>query len=144
MQDIRRFSKLPADERWLLLRAAVLVAAARIALSILPFRWLRGLTGVKLAISPRLAGMPVQRLSWAVQAAARRIPRATCLTQALAMQRLLAQAGRRAELRIGVAKDATRGFEAHAWVEWQGNVVLGNNMELHRYAPMLTLRSDGI
>ena len=144
MQDIRRFSTLPADERWLLLRAAVLVAAVRIALSTLPFRWLRRLAGVGLAISPRLAGMPVPRLSRAVQAAARRIPGATCLTQALAMQRLLAQAGRRADLRIGVAKDAERGFEAHAWVEWQGNVVLGNDMELDRYTPMLALNPDGI
>ena len=108
----------------------------------LPFRWVRRVVDVEPEISSELAGMRVSRLAWAVQAAARRIPRASCLTQALVLQHLMARAGKRAELHIGVAKESGRGFEAHAWVEYGGSVVLGDNGELERYAPMLALRAE--
>lgn len=141
MQDIRRFSNAPGDVQRLLLQAAMLVLAARVTLSTLPFRWVRLLASGKPSISTRLAVVPTHQLSWAVRAAARHIPRATCLTQALAMQRLLAFAGRSADLQIGVAKDARSGFEAHAWVECEGDIVVGNNAKLRLYAPMLTIRT---
>jgi len=58
----------------------------------------------------------------------------------------MARAGHGAEVRIGVALvakgDAARGFEAHAWVEHCGTIILGDNGELERYAPMLALRAS--
>lgn len=139
-KSIRQFAALPALERKLLLYAILLVAVMRVILWMLPFSLVRKLNLSRQKIVPSLAALPVHRLAWAVQVAGRRIPRATCLTQALAMQRLLASAGHPAELRIGVVKDALRGFESHAWVEWQGNVVLGDQTGLQRFAPMLVLR----
>ena len=133
------FALLPASDRWLLVRAFVLVAAVRVALWILPFQWVTQLTESCRPVSPKLAAIPVNRLSWAVQAAARRIPGASCLTQALALARLLARAGHCAALRIGVAKDAARGFEAHAWVECGGTIAIGDIDGLDRYAPILAL-----
>jgi hypothetical protein len=78
----------------------------------------------------------VKRLAWAVQAAARRIPGASCLTQALALQYVLGRAGETTKLHIGVAKDSARGFEAHAWLEHRGAILVGDNGELERYAPI--------
>ncbi len=46
--------------------------------------------------------------------------RSTCLVQALALKYLAPET----HLRIGVANH--KGFEAHAWVEFQGEVILGN------------------
>jgi hypothetical protein len=142
VRPIRQFVQLPRRERWLLLHAAMWVAAMRLALWTLPFRSVRRLATGRTSTSPQLAAFPVQHLSWAVQAAGRRIPGASCLTQALALQRLLARAGKRAELRIGVAKDIARGFESHAWVDFEGNVVVGNNGELDRYATILALPTE--
>jgi hypothetical protein len=51
-------------------------------------------------------------------------------------------AGHDAEVHIGVAKDAVRGFEAHAWVEHRGAILLGDDGDLGRYAPMLALTSE--
>ena len=139
MKRTRQFVELPVPERKLLLHSVLLVAAVRIALWTLPFRWVRLVVGGRRGVSPELAVIRVRRLSWAVQAAARRIPGASCLTQALALQYLMSRAGQEAGVHIGVAKDAARGFEAHAWVEHRGAVVLGDDGDLGRYAPMLEL-----
>jgi len=142
MRWLRLYAELPSRKRWLLPRAVTLVAAVRIALWTLPFRWVRLVVGRKRAVSPELATIRVEHLAWAVQAAARRIPGASCLTQALSLQYLMTLAGHDAEVHIGVAKDAARGFEAHAWVEHGGAILLGDDGDLGRYAPMLALSSE--
>ena len=143
VKRIQQFVELSVRDRKLLLRGVALVAVARIALWTVPFRWVRLAAGERRPILPGLAEIRVSRLAWAIEAAARRIPAASCLTQALAFQYLMARAGRQAEVHIGVALaangDAPRGFEAHAWVEHGGDIILGNNGELERYVPMLTL-----
>jgi hypothetical protein len=73
-------------------------------------------------------------LAWAVRAAARRVPSASCLTQALALQTLLGEVGIGADLRIGVARDPDGAFRAHAWLEHDGRVVIGHLPDLERYA----------
>jgi hypothetical protein len=71
-------------------------------------------------------GHPIERVVWSVEAASRRIPRATCLTQALAAATLLANNGHAAVLRVGVAKNDDGSLRAHAWVESDGRTVLGD------------------
>lgn len=66
-------------------------------------------------------------------AAARGVYRASCLPQSLVLWWLLKRQGMEAALRIGVRKVADR-FEAHAWVE-HGGVVLLDDADVHeRYA----------
>jgi hypothetical protein len=142
MKRVRQFVELTRQERGLLLRALVLVAGVRVALWTMPFRWVRFVLRGRRAVSPNLEVIRVKRLAWAVQAASRRIPGASCLTQALALQYLLARAGKSAEVHIGVAKDGARGFEAHAWLEHRGAILLGDNGELERYAPILAVSGE--
>ena len=66
----------------------------------------------------------VNRLSWSVEAAAKRMKRTTCLYKALALQRRLARNGYDSEIRIGVNKSAGL-FTAHAWLVYQGRVLVG-------------------
>lgn len=73
-------------------------------------------------------------LAWGVRTAARRVPMASCLTQALALEALMLEAGLAPEVRIGVARDADGGFEAHAWVEHEGCVLIGGLPDLERFA----------
>ena len=142
MKLFRQFAGLTPRERSLLLRTVILVATVRLALWIMPFRAVRKLSTKRPATSAKLGAIPLKRLSWAVQAAARRIPAASCLTQALALQYLLARAGHTAELHIGVAKDVARGFQSHAWLEYRGQILLGDNGELEHYSPILALKED--
>ena len=143
MHLLRQFRDLPAVERRLLLRTFALVASIRLLLWVVPFRFARRLISARTSVSPALAQIPVRRLSWSVQASAKRIPAASCLTQALALHWLLARAGQAANLRVGVAKDGSRGLASHAWLEHEGEILIGDNGELDRYSPILAWSSEG-
>lgn len=85
--------------------------------------------------------MPVAGLEWAVRAASRRIPMATCLTQALALQFLLARAGHPSEIHIGVRKGDEKGFESHAWVECEGHTLLSAPADVASYSRVLAIEA---
>ena len=80
--------------------------------------------------------MQVEKIAWAVRAASKGVPHATCLTQALAAQVLFSRYRHAADLKIGVAKGDAGGLEAHAWLEHGGRVVIGNVRDLGRYVPL--------
>jgi len=102
-------------------------------------RFLDGLT--QAPVKPRETEQSsAEKVIWAVEAAGRRMPRArTCLTQALAAQVLLARRGRPALLHIGVSRKEQEEFEAHAWLESGGEVMIGG-YELERYTSLVTLK----
>src|SRR5437762_9506584 len=128
MKRLRKFLLLTAAERNLLIRTVLLLGAIRVGLSLLTFRTLRSLLA---RVTPARGGFRALRhsspdqVARAVTAASRYVPRATCLTQALAAQVLLTRQGYPVCLRIGVAKGEGGQLEAHAWVENQGKVVIG-------------------
>jgi hypothetical protein len=63
------------------------------------------------------------------------VPGASCLTQALAAQYLLARSGHRSQLRVGVAQDPSGRLLAHAWLVSDGRVVIGgSSRKLARYS----------
>jgi hypothetical protein len=109
----------------LVVRAAVLTIAVRVALSTLPFRFVRRL--LMNRATPVRGTYTVDEIVWAVRGISKYVPGATCLTQAFVSQRLLAKSGFPCQIRIGVAKDPDRGFESHAWVECDGRVVIGES-----------------
>lgn len=107
-------------ETWLV------VAAIRAALWFLPFgsveRLARRLGRTSARAGPGPPPTP-EAIEGAVGRAARLVPRANCLTRALAMRVLLARAGRPAELRIGVRQGLDGTLRAHAWLESMGRVI---------------------
>jgi hypothetical protein len=130
---LRKRLALPPGDWWLLARAFALTLFVRGSLRLIPFRILRRL--VRARRRPAHPGTPtVARIAWAVEASARRVPDATCLTQALVAETLLHRAGHEAILHLGVARpgeDESR-IEAHAWVMSEGQVVVGGG-ELDRF-----------
>jgi len=141
MKRIRQIAALPPAERWMLLRALVQVATVRIALAAMPFGLAYRLVRARES-SRRRYTVPVRRLAWAVQAAGRRVPGASCLVQALALHRLMTQAGHAGTLHVGVARNDGRGVDAHAWVEHRDSIVLGDCGDVGRYATILALAGD--
>jgi len=69
-------------------------------------------------------GSSPQAIAGAVRSAARLVPGASCLTQALAARVLLEQGGHSSRLHIGVSREHGD-FEAHAWVEHDGSIIIG-------------------
>jgi hypothetical protein len=138
---------LPSERR-LAFRALGTVAVIRLALWVLPFRRIRQTLEAR---SPRENGPDTlqptaAQIAWAVKLASRYVPRATCLTQALAAEILLQRAGIESAVHIGVSLDdgtgeSRKSFGAHAWVEQQGSVLLGGAEVSARYTRILTLKN---
>ena len=123
----------------MLIQAYILLWAIRIGLWVLPFRRLRALVAWATRTRRHIRRLPsatVQTIAWAVQAGSRYVTSASCLTQALAGQILLARYGYACELRIGVAQESDRGFEAHAWLLYDDEVVIGGGGDLTRFTPL--------
>jgi hypothetical protein len=143
MRRVRKFLNLSVREKFLLMEAVLLVFAIRVGLTFLPFSTLEKLLakGTRKDIDlKRKARFSIDQVAWSVSAASHRMPKATCLVQALAIQFLLPREGYPANLRIGVKKDANGQLEAHAWVESEGRVI-DNGSENRRYKPLLFQQS---
>ena len=80
----------------------------------------------------------LKRMARVVSVAGRRsLWPTSCLRQALCLWFLLARRGIVVEVRIGVDKPADGQFVAHAWVERQGQVLIGGDQVQERYAVLL-------
>jgi len=143
---VDRFRRLSPAHRRLIGRALVLVPLARLGLWIVPYGRVRRMMSVSrrdpestaAGARPRATARHTPgEIAWAVRAVSRRVPAASCLTQALAAQRLLAQDGYPSRLQIGVARSPTGTFEAHAWLECEGRIVIGEIDDLTRFTPMV-------
>ena len=121
----------------------------------------RGLVREADAAPDRASIAEVWNCSHAVQRSARLVPAASCLTQAMALQMMLARRGHRCDVRIGVERRAASAeaaensshvasanplahgsdiadgqFRAHAWVEWRGRVLIGG--DVRHWKPLTT------
>jgi hypothetical protein len=124
-------------ELLLLMRVAILVLVVRAGLWLVPFQSIRRAVALLAKPSPAQTNeFSVERLSRAVSTAACYVPKATCLTQALALHILLRRRAINSKIRIGVAKDNGGIWEAHAWVESGDRVVIGH-LNLNHYTPMM-------
>lgn len=80
----------------------------------------------------------VRRLAWAIRAASRWIPGATCLTRAVALHQLLSRFGYDAIVQIGI-QHGTGTFTAHAWTEHEGRPLLDAPADLVHYKRLFSL-----
>jgi hypothetical protein len=140
---ISRFLCLSTGDRTLLLQATLLLATIRLGLYALSFARVRHLLAALARSGSRTEdehGSEVRdRMVWAVQTASRQFPAiGTCLTQALTVHVLLARRGTQSDLRIGVRRSSAGEFIAHAWLEKDGNIVIGE-ADHASYSPMPVL-----
>lgn len=138
MRQLKRFIQLTGTERRILIRVLFVVGLSRAALCVL------SADTARRAVAKAAAGAvgSVEQTVWAVGVVSRYVPRATCLTQALAAQALLTQAGFPSQVEIGVAKDDLQHLRAHAWVVYQGQVVLGGQ-RLNQYNSIIVWNPEG-
>jgi len=122
-----KWRRLSYRRKLVWLKAAFVLSYIGIGLRILPFALFR-------RVFHYIAGNPgtgtptaetVEEVVWAVRSAAYRLPMTLlCLPQSLAVKYLLRKAAGVA-VYIGVDKDPGKGYLFHAWVEWQGQTVIG-------------------
>lgn len=135
MNKIFRLFRRPPGEIALLARAGLELAIVRLGLLLFPFRWFYQRPARQPAAFQR-PPFPAPRIAAAVETAGRCVPGATCLVQALAGRHLLARYGYPSTLRLGVARGREKDtLLAHAWLEWQGRVLLGGDVRNYSAFP---------
>ena len=102
----------------------------------------RGATSAGVAaISKKNPDPIIDRVAFAIPRMGARVPwLATCLVQALAAQHWLRRRGIRSLIIIGARKSLDDVFDAHAWLEAEGRVVVGG--EAADYAHFASPRTD--
>ena len=145
MRRLRKFIKLSARRKLLLVEATVLLAGVRGGLSLFAFGTLRRVLsnlarfGNSKQVPPK---SEVDDVVWALGAAGRAFPAiGTCLSQALAGHAWLGSKGYSTDLRIGANHDSRGKFSAHAWLQRGDTVVMGYiGREHDRYTPFTAMR----
>jgi hypothetical protein len=127
--QLRRFSALPGAAKADFLRALLLLPLIRISLRLRGFHktqtFLQRYAGTprRAAVSDTRTDADTKQTCRMVLAAARRLPeQSNCLERSLTLWWLLARRGITSRLRIGARKTGEE-FEAHAWVERNGEAV---------------------
>ena len=143
MQRLYKFLALPWRGKWLYLNTAFWLVSVKAGLYLLPFERLRGWQ----ARSDEPAGKPAEMEEMrAIIEAIERIGqvlaplRINCLPQALVGHRLLGRKGFDVQLKIGVLKNRSDQLAAHAWLEYQGQVILGDLRNLGQFTSFPTLQ----
>jgi hypothetical protein len=137
MPAVKKFLSLDSSERLLLLQTFVFVWIASTTLRLLPFAIVQKLFASRVALPGRMhRRRPIERLLWAIAVAGRHVPGTACLSLALAGRMMLNRYGYPAHIHIGVAKDHTGSFGAHAWLESEGTIVIGGEESASLFAPL--------
>lgn len=127
-RGLARVFSLSGSEAVFLCRCLLVVAAVRLGLTVLSYNRFRAM--VTRLNARQCASMgELRRVAWGVAAAARFVPRATCLTQALSGQYLLARQGNASNIRIGIERDTGAQLKAHAWLISDNHIVLGGSLD---------------
>lgn len=125
----RWFKRRPKSEIFLFVQAFVALTSTRLALHWVPLPVLRRRVWRTLVTVHRLPEgqrLPMARVLRCANVAARFMPvSTTCLATAIVLQALLHRHGYPVQLRIGVRLPAAGQFAAHAWLEHEGNIIVG-------------------
>ncbi|MEL7198555.1 MAG: lasso peptide biosynthesis B2 protein [Pseudomonadota bacterium] len=137
---LRRYWTLGRRHFFLLCRAFCIVAYFRITLCFVKYKRLSksiSVTAVETVPQTPTPGA----IAWAIKNTARIVPFASCLTQALALQHMLGKRGEKAVIRVGVRTTDAGRIMAHAWVIFQGVILIGGpQSNIDRYVVMTDLK----
>lgn len=132
----RKLQALSWWDRWILLRAAVALPIVGVMLRSLGVRrtqgvlaWLSPLGDLVVSNDPTPDVAAAEHIARLVHIAARHgLYSANCLPRSLVLWYFLRRRGQYSEIRYG-ARSGENGFEAHAWVEYEGEVI-GDNRDI--------------
>jgi hypothetical protein len=141
MDTLKRYLQLPFTKQRLLIESMLILVMVRVGLWLLPFATLNRLLQKfeQRAQGRKSANDNYQdEISWAVSRMSRILSNENvCLFVALVGQLHLNLHGFPARTRFGVQKTINDELKAHAWVECNGNVVIGGSkQEIENYTAL--------
>jgi len=142
MQTLTKFIEKPATDQLLYLETTFWLGVSRLAILILPFRWIAPFLGQHMASSDendkdgdRKTEVSVSR---AILTMSRHLPwESKCLVQAISGKMMLRRRQIPSTLYLGVAKKEDGDLNAHAWLRAGDIIILGGG-GLERFAVVST------
>lgn len=137
MQLLLRFLKAPTNRKLLAVHVFLTVVRVRAGLTIVGYKPRRQFQPRSTVDAGGVSALQIARY---VSRISRFVPGASCLTQAVAAQRLLSVHGHSSHIRIGVKAEG-KSFTAHAWLLFRERVILGGDEDsLAAYAVLTDLQ----
>lgn len=129
VRRLRKFFSYSVAEQILVAKAFWIVLGIRLALKFLSFPQFRKLYASFLQPNSdiEVPSARIDRYVWAIERVSGSLA-AVCLPQALALKFFL-RSDKKSEIVIGI--DNKSGFSAHAWVEKNGKILIGDTPQLH-------------
>jgi hypothetical protein len=124
----KKWTSLSHSAKLSFAKACFVLILVKIGLTVLPFSVFRKLFHrfSSSSESKEFSGAQIAESVWAVDTAANILPmELLCLPRALAAKYLLKKVPS-ITLEIGIEVNPRKGFEAHAWVEKNGQVIIGD------------------
>jgi hypothetical protein len=146
-QHLLKFRQLDSGRRATLIEAAWTIFAARLAIRLLPFRWIAPRLGAyreapSEALTTDAALRSARQVGWAIQTLARFSPwKAKCLAQAVAGKWMLQRRRIPSTLYLGVDRGREQWLEAHAWLCYGPEIVIGESHH-ERFKTIAALTED--
>ena len=146
MKPLLRILTISKSDLAIILRAFFILNFVRLGLFLLPFSVLQKLlyraSHLSRSAKSRDCHIAIKKIVWAVNVSSRYTPGLVkCLARALTTQTLMKFCGYSPQLQIGVIK-ADDGIQAHAWIEHEGQVVIGNLSNLNTFVPMQLVKGN--
>jgi Transglutaminase-like superfamily len=129
MKQLSKFIELDYQKKQLLISTFALLVLVRLGLFVLSFKTLQKLLSRINNTKPQCQEkhqISIDEITWAVEVSSLYTPGVKCLARALTCQVFMSRHGYASNLCIGVAKSEAGDLKAHAWLESQGQVVIGN------------------
>jgi hypothetical protein len=136
MSNPLKFIKLPRNEKKVFFQAIYYLIVFRIKLTRIPPKTLfaevaKATRNTSKVQQPRCE--TPERIARMVHQASRFVPNTTCLSKALAGFVIFTKNYYKSDLHIGVFVDDKRTLEAHAWLSYDGRVIIGDLPDLSKY-----------
>jgi hypothetical protein len=137
MQMLGKFLRLSSSDRRLFVEAAIWLGIARLAVLVVPFRWITPFFGTHMVESTENTTPDhkdiMGRVSWAVQTASRHLPwECKCLAQAIAGKGMFKTRRVPSTLYLGLLKDGGEKLKAHAWLR-TGDLIVTGARDMDRF-----------
>jgi len=126
---IKQFNQLSGHEKRILFLAWQRSWQVRISLWLYSYKQTRSRIEDQFSSNEKKPENSVSagRIAYLVAAASKWVFSSTCLTRALVGEWMLKEAGFNPSFHIGVKKGEEKSFEAHAWLEMDGEKLIGGS-----------------
>lgn len=132
-----KFLSLTNQERLFFVNTFLLLGGVRLGLWLLSYQKLLHLLDQFSTVNSGYREIKLDDIVRAVNISTRYMPGgAKCLARALTTQVLMKRQSYMPQLHIGVAKGEQGQLEAHAWIEYDQKIIIGELQNLSQYMPL--------